>query len=104
MIKPVVRPLIAATWMAIAGPTWAANLVVTDGDTLLLDGTRFRLDGIDAPEMDQTCLDDSAKVWACGVEARNRLNAHVESRTVRCEDGGGEQHLYNKQPRWGRVR
>jgi endonuclease YncB( thermonuclease family) len=82
------RARIALVFLAVVGPTWATDLVATDGDTLRLNGAIFRLDGIDAPEIDQTCLDDNAIIWPCGVEARNRLNAHINRRSVQCEDRG----------------
>ena len=69
------RALIAALLLAMAGPSLAAEIVVTDGDTFQLDRTIYRLDGIDAPEIDQTCLDQSGEVWPCGVTARDRLSA-----------------------------
>jgi endonuclease YncB( thermonuclease family) len=42
----------------IVGPSWAADAIMTDGDTLRLRDTTYRLDGIDAPELDQVCLDE----------------------------------------------
>jgi endonuclease YncB( thermonuclease family) len=39
--------ILAAAWLAI-GPSAGAD----DADTLTIDGTRYRLDGIDAPEYD----------------------------------------------------
>ena len=82
------RALIAALLLAMAGPSLAAEIVVTDGDTLRLDQTIYRLDGVDAPEIDQTCLDQNDNVWPCGVAARDRLSAHIGNRTVRCDDRG----------------
>ena len=82
------RALIAALLLAMVGPSLAAEIVVTDGDTLQIDRTVYRLDGIDAPEIDQTCLDQSGDVWACGVTARDRLSAYIGNRAVRCEDKG----------------
>jgi endonuclease YncB( thermonuclease family) len=82
------RALIAALLLAMAAPSLAAETVVTDGDTLQLDRTSYRLDGIDAPEIDQTCLDERGDVWPCGVSARDQLSAHIGNRAVRCEDKG----------------
>src|SRR5262249_53101412 len=82
------RALIAVMVVAMAAPTAAADVVVTDAGTLRLDGASFRLDGVDAPDIDQMCLDPSGKIWPCGVEARDRLNAHIDRRDVRCEDKG----------------
>ena len=80
------RALIAALLLAMAGPSLANEIVVIDGDTFQLDHTTYRLDGIDAPEIDQTCLDQSGDVWPCGVTARDRLSAYIGNRAVRCED------------------
>jgi endonuclease YncB( thermonuclease family) len=74
--------LIAVT---AASPGRAAEAIITDGDTLLLDGTPYLLDGIDAPKTDQVCLDASDAVWACGIAARDQLKKLVGTRSVRCE-------------------
>ena len=59
----------------------AANVV--DGDTLVVNGTKVRLVGIDAPELDQPCMLE-ATVWACGEDARTQLSALVEAHIVHC--------------------
>ena len=82
------RVLIVGLWLAMVSPSLAAEIVVTNGDTFRLDTTIYRLDGIDAPEIDQTCLDQSGDVWPCGVAARDRLNGYLGNRAVRCEDKG----------------
>ena len=82
------RILVAALLLAMVGPGLAADIAVTDGDTFRLDRTIYRLDGIDAPEIDQTCLDQGGEVWPCGVAARDRLSAYIGSRAVRCDDKG----------------
>src|SRR5206468_2163910 len=51
------RACIAIVFLLLIDPGWALDLVIKDGDTLTLDGTEFRLDGIDAPEKDQVCVD-----------------------------------------------
>ena len=58
-----------------ASSGFAANATVKDGATLQLAGATYRLDGVDAPEFDQICLDDHADPWTCGVEARDQLAA-----------------------------
>jgi endonuclease YncB( thermonuclease family) len=82
------RALIAALLLAMVGPALAADITVTDGDTFRLGQAMYRLDGIDAPEIDQTCLDQAGDTWPCGSAARDRLRAHIGSRIVRCEDKG----------------
>ena len=60
------RILVAALLLTMVGPGLAADIAVTDGDTFRLDRTIYRLDGIDTPEIDQMCLDQSGDVWPCG--------------------------------------
>ena len=82
------RSLIVAFLLVTVGASWAADIVVTDGDTIQLDRMIYRLDGVDAPEIDQMCLDQSGDIWQCGVTARDRLSAYIGNRAVRCEDKG----------------
>jgi endonuclease YncB( thermonuclease family) len=67
---------------------WAASAIVKDGGTLQLGDVTYRLDGIDAPELDQMCIDEHADGWACGAEARDQLSRLIGARQVRCEDLG----------------
>src|SRR5258708_36038621 len=84
------RACIAIVFLLLIVPGWALDLVINDGDTRTLDGTEFRLDGIDAPEKDQVCVDDKGALWACGIEARDHLAALIGERAVRCEDMGAD--------------
>jgi endonuclease YncB( thermonuclease family) len=84
------RAWFAALVIIVVDPTWAADAIVKDGDTLWLSGTSFRLDGVDAPELDQVCLDEAGAAWACGIEARTRLTEFVGKREVRCDDKGAD--------------
>lgn len=58
---------------------------VVDGDTIIVEDTRVRLWGIDAPEKHQTCADAKGARYACGVEAWEFLSRLVGNRRVRCE-------------------
>src|SRR4051794_7831132 len=78
------RLLIAILAALLTSPAAAAEPVVKDGGTLQLAGSTYRLDGIDAPELDQICIDDHADPWTCGVEARDRLAKLIGKREVRC--------------------
>ena len=51
----------------------AANAIVKDGNTIQLGDITYRLDGVDAPELDQVCIDDHADTWTCGIDARDQL-------------------------------
>lgn len=46
---------------------------IRDGDQVQIGNTRIRLGGIDAPSVDQLCLDDKGERWNCGVAARDEL-------------------------------
>ena len=84
------RCLIALLVLFSTSSGWAAEVTVKDGDTLSLAGVTYRLDGIDAPEFDQICIDDQAEPWTCGVEARDQLANLIGKRGVHCEDLGPE--------------
>lgn len=57
--------------IALATSTPAAAQTVVDGDTVRLNGTTYRLWGIDAPEKQQLCRDG----WAAGAEAASFLQS-----------------------------
>ena len=71
-----------------ASQSLAAGAIVRDGGTVEVGGVTYRLDGIDAPQLDQICIDEHADAWACGVEARDQLSNLIGGRQVRCEDLG----------------
>jgi endonuclease YncB( thermonuclease family) len=83
-----VRGWIASLVLILTSPVWAAAPIVSDGDTLTVDGTKYRLDGIDAPEFNQICLDERSQEWNCGLAARDALAKWIANRTVRCDDKG----------------
>jgi endonuclease YncB( thermonuclease family) len=92
------------TWIGglvfiLTSPSLATEAVLTDGDSLRLYGTSFRLDGIDAPEIDQVCLDEKGGAWRCGIEARDQLTAFIRKRPVHCQDMG--PHPVNGRTRIG---
>ena len=59
------------------------HIRVHDGDTFTLDGTRWRLWGVDAPELDQTCAGSP-----CGVQAREELRSLIACHSVTCQPRG----------------
>jgi endonuclease YncB( thermonuclease family) len=73
-----------------AATSRAAGATVKDGGTIELAGITYRLDGIDAPALDQMCIDEHADAWACGVEARDRLTKLIGERQPRCDDLGAD--------------
>lgn len=73
-----------------SGPSGRAEVV--DGDTVVIGKVRIRLQGIDAPETDQICLDPSGERWTCGIAARDRLAEHIGSREISCTDEGRDRY------------
>jgi endonuclease YncB( thermonuclease family) len=69
----------------------AVGQVITDGDTLKIGGTIYRLWGIDAPEAKQTCPDG----WPAGRLAATRLQALTAGRSVVCQE--------KDRDRYGRI-
>lgn len=61
---------------------------IVDGDTLAIGSTKVRLEGIDAPETDQVCLNASGAHWTCGIEARDQLAAQIAGREISCTPHG----------------
>jgi endonuclease YncB( thermonuclease family) len=63
-----------------------AKIVSIDGDTLKAgDGAEYRLFGIDAPELHQTCSEANGRAWACGRAAKARLTTLIKGGSVNCE-------------------
>ena len=71
---------IAAAALAIFALPAAAQVVTVDGDTLRLNGTTYRLFGIDAAESRQWCGD-----YPAGAIATGMLASLIEGREVVCE-------------------
>jgi len=62
-----------------------AKIVSIDGDSLRAgDGAEYRIFGIDAPELHQTCKEANGKSWACGRAAKARLTTLIKGGTVNC--------------------
>ena len=70
--------------LAHHGETITDIATVTDGDSLILNGEKIRLWGIDAPELNQTCA-KAGTTWACGEEAKTALTSLVTDKPVTCQ-------------------
>ena len=65
---------------------------VIDGDTVEIAGRHVRLEGIDAPEMAQTCSDRAGATWRCGRDAARALERLVADNDLTCEDKGTDKY------------
>src|SRR5260370_13456863 len=57
---------------------------IREGDQIQIGSSRIRLGGIDAPSVDQLCLNTRGERWTCGVAARDELARHVENKSWTC--------------------
>ena len=63
-----------------------AKIVAIDGDTLKAgNGAEYRIFGIDAPELGQTCNEANGKSWLCGRAAKAKLTTLIKRGNVNCE-------------------
>lgn len=91
-----------------------AGVTIVDGDSLRNQSHEFRLYGIDAPELHQTCTDEQGRSYRCGRDAKGHLARLVTEpptcrrvqtdrygRTVaRCEAGGRELNRAMVEDGW----
>lgn len=73
--------------IAVSAQMFSGSAQAGDGDSLSVSGLSFRLFGIDAPELQQTCK-RGQETWACGEEAKRQLQALVAGRRVSCRGLG----------------
>jgi endonuclease YncB( thermonuclease family) len=57
---------------------------IREGDHIQIGNTRIRLGGIDAPSVDQLCLNTQGERWTCGVAARDELIKHTDNKSWAC--------------------
>jgi len=57
---------------------------IREGDHLQIANHRIRLGGIDAPAVDQLCLNTKSERWACGAAARDELIKRFGGKSWTC--------------------
>lgn len=82
LLLTVVQMLVSAGTAAQSGEI-RGRATVIDGDSLRVADTELRLDGIDAPEFQQTCR-LRARDWACGRAAAETLALLIERKPISC--------------------
>ena len=79
---------------------------VVDGDTVHIDNYKFRLEGIDAPEMRQQCKKESFKIssligftfykdYYCGKISKEKLKSKINGSKIKC--------IYTSKDRYNRY-
>ena len=71
----------------LANNLFASHVIVVDGDTIKLGDVKIRFSGIDAPEINQTCVASEGKV-ACGKISKDILITKVTNNKISCTDEG----------------
>ena len=66
---------------------FASHVYVVDGDTIKIGDVKIRFSGIDAPEINQTCVASEGKV-ACGKISKDILITKVTNNKISCTDEG----------------
>lgn len=92
------KPALTALALLLAAPSQAETVglvadFIPDGDTLSFQDTVVRLEGIDAPEKDQTCFKAGVES-PCGEASRRFLQELVWGRPLVC--AGGEHDRYGR--------
>ena len=87
----------AAEIAARSGDPGDANAItgsarVIDGDTISIGQVRIRLEGIDAPEVGQTCQGKGGASWPCGSAAATALEKLIAGKPVRCDRRGLDKY------------
>ena len=72
------------------------DIRVVDGDTIVANGEKIRLKGMDAPESKQKCSygEKQQIKYLCGKEATNHLRKIIADQSLECTDEGKD--LYGR--------
>ena len=79
---------------------------VVDGDTVHIDNYKFRLEGIDAPEMRQQCKKESFKIsffigltfykdYSCGRVSKEKLITKIDTTEIKCISSSKDRYKRN---------
>lgn len=85
IVIPIILTLLYYTptpMRLVGGPATVIN-----GDTLVVADEQVRLEGIDAPETDQTCR-RAGERYPCGAVATRALRSRIEAGIVMCRISG----------------
>ncbi len=80
--------LLAAVLLTAAGEVAEGPAEAVSGESLIVGGRLFCLQGIDAPEQGQTCRNSTGKEYNCGEVSRTALIDLVIGARVRCVASG----------------
>ena len=86
-MRRLLLPALIALMMPMTANAAEINGVpkIREADQIVIGSTRIRLHGVDAPSVDQLCLDSKGERWSCGVAARDELIRHVGTKSWQCK-------------------
>lgn len=70
---------------AMPAASLAEPVHLSDGNSFRLGDRRYRLHGIDAPELHQECKDGNGRNWPCGKRARSELRRLIGNHPLECQ-------------------
>lgn len=82
----------SANWWSGRDEIVSGRATIIDGDTLEISGERIRLEGIDAPEIAQTCKNAIGRDWPCGKVSAERLRELTRGVDIRCRATGKDKY------------
>ncbi len=95
----VVLLLAALVMLTVSRTGWMepaeGRFTAIDGDSLRKGEQEYRLHGIDAPELNQSCTGAAGGSYPCGRDARDHLRGLVRSQTLNC--------TIREEDRYGRL-
>ena len=71
--------IISLVYLFSLSITYANGIKVLDADTIEYSGKKIRLKGIDAPELDQLCMNFDERLYPCGKIAADELEELIKS-------------------------
>lgn len=82
---PAVAILLALLLPATANAADITGVAkIHDGDQIQIGSQKIRLSGVDAPSVDQLCLNTKGERWTCGVAAREELTHYTDKKSWTC--------------------
>lgn len=82
---PAVAILLALLPLATANAADITGVAkIHDGDQIQIGSQKIRLSGVDAPSVDQLCLNTKGERWTCGVAAREELTHYTDKKSWTC--------------------
>jgi len=88
LVLVVVAVILIERYCTVEVPPFGpgAKIASIDGDTLrAANGAEYRIFGVDAPELHQTCAEANGKSWLCGRAAKAKLTTLIKGGNVNCE-------------------